>query len=64
MLVENKLGNYSYLKGMLPTLRGRIGSPEILSLLRQSMAEEEAADTKLRKIASVLLKTAGSGAAE
>jgi len=40
------------------SLAQRLGSTQIVTLLKQSLAEEEAADAKLRKIASTLLKTA------
>ena len=40
------------------SLAQRLGSTQIVTLLKQSLAEEEAADSKLRKIASGLLKIA------
>jgi ferritin-like metal-binding protein YciE len=45
------------------SLAQRLGSTEIVTLLKQSLAEEEAADQKLRKIASVLLRTASTARA-
>lgn len=39
-------------------LAQRMGESEVVSLLKASLAEEEAADQKLRKIASSLLKSA------
>ena len=45
------------------SLAQRLGSTQIVSLLKQSLAEEEAAEQKLRKIASVLLKTASTAQA-
>jgi len=39
-------------------LAQRLGSTQTVALLKQSLAEEEAADQKLRKIASTLLETA------
>ena len=39
-------------------LAQRLGSTQIVGLLKQSLAEEEAADQKLRKIASILLERA------
>jgi ferritin-like metal-binding protein YciE len=39
-------------------LAQRMGESEVVSLLKASLAEEEAADQKLRKIASGLLKSA------
>jgi ferritin-like metal-binding protein YciE len=41
-------------------LAQRLGSAQIVALLKQSLAEEEAAEQKLRKIASILLKTAST----
>jgi ferritin-like metal-binding protein YciE len=40
------------------SLAQRIGATESVALLKQSLAEEEAADKKLRQIASRLIKTA------
>jgi len=45
------------------SLAQRLGFSQIVTLLKQSLAEEEAADTKLRKIASGLLKTASTAIA-
>jgi ferritin-like metal-binding protein YciE len=39
------------------SLAQRLGATEAVGLLKQSLAEEEAAESKLRKIASGLLKT-------
>lgn len=44
------------------SLAKRIGADEVVSLLQQSLAEEEAADKKLQQIASGLLKKAPVGA--
>jgi ferritin-like metal-binding protein YciE len=40
------------------SLAQRLGSAEVVALLKQSLAEEQAADEKLRKIGSGLLKAA------
>jgi ferritin-like metal-binding protein YciE len=40
------------------SLAQRIGATQAVSLLKQSLAEEEAAETKLRKIAAALVKIA------
>jgi ferritin-like metal-binding protein YciE len=40
------------------SLAQRMGAAEVASLLKQSLTEEEAAETKLRKIAAGLIKTA------
>jgi ferritin-like metal-binding protein YciE len=40
------------------SLAQRLGAAEVVSLLQQNLAEEEAAEKKLRQIASVLLKSA------
>jgi ferritin-like metal-binding protein YciE len=45
------------------SLAQSMGSTQIVTLLKQSLAEEEAAEQKLRKIAAVLLKTARAAAA-
>jgi ferritin-like metal-binding protein YciE len=45
------------------SLAQRLGSRQIVTLLEQSLAEEEAADLKLRQIASGLLKTAATSPA-
>jgi len=45
------------------SLAERIGAREVVSLLQQSLAEEQAADQTLRKIASGLLKDATVAAA-
>jgi ferritin-like metal-binding protein YciE len=39
-------------------LAQRLKATEVVSLLKESLAEEQAADTKLRKIAATLLKSA------
>jgi len=43
------------------SLAQRINAAEVVVLLQQSLAEEQGAERKLRKIASVLIKTASSG---
>ena len=40
------------------SLAQKIGAPEIVSLLQQSLAEEQGAEQKLRKIAAGLIKKA------
>jgi ferritin-like metal-binding protein YciE len=40
------------------SLAKRIGSGEVVGLLKESLAEEEGAEQKLRKIASTLIKSA------
>jgi ferritin-like metal-binding protein YciE len=40
------------------SLAQRVGATQAVSLLKQSLAEEEAAETKLRKIAAALVKIA------
>jgi ferritin-like metal-binding protein YciE len=40
------------------SLAQRVGATQAVSLLKQSLAEEEAAETKLRKIAAALVKAA------
>jgi ferritin-like metal-binding protein YciE len=45
------------------SLAETIGESEAANLLKQSLAEEEAADGKLRKIGAGLLKTARTGTA-
>ncbi len=42
------------------TLAKRMGAEEVLDLLKQSLAEEEAAEQRLRRIASVLIKSAAT----
>ncbi len=44
-------------------LAKRMGSTEVADFLQQSLAEEEAAEKKLRKIASELLKKAATSEA-
>jgi len=39
------------------SLAQRIGAPEVVTLLKASLAEEQAAEQKLRKIASTLIKS-------
>ena len=42
------------------SLAQRMGATEVVSLLKASLAEEQAAEQKLRKIASSLIKTAAN----
>jgi ferritin-like metal-binding protein YciE len=46
------------------SLATRLGATEVVGLLRESLAEEEAAEKKLRQIASGLLKSAPAEKAE
>lgn len=44
------------------TLAQRLGAMEVVDLLTQSLAEEQGAEQKLRKIAASLIKTAAAEA--
>jgi ferritin-like metal-binding protein YciE len=46
------------------SLAKRLGAADVVELLQQSLAEEEAAEKKLRQIASTLIRTATTGAAQ